>query len=256
MPFLDLGGVTLALGLLTFLAAGAVKGTLGIGLPLVAVPLLATVLDLPTAVALMVVPVLTSNIIQALQGKRKIETLRRFFPLLLTLVPGAIIAAQFLSSVDLRTGSLVLGIIVVLFSLSLSLSQLVPVRFEINKRQERYLNPAVGLVAGFLGGLSNLFGPPLIMYLVALKLEKDAFVTTIGLLFVVASATLYTTLAAVGVLTFDNAVGSLVAAIPVMAGVFIGTRLRSRIPQKTFERVLMVVLILVGLNLIRRALLG
>lgn len=252
MPFLDLGGVTLALGLLTFLAAGAVKGTLGIGLPLVAVPLLATVLDLPTAVALMVVPVLTSNIIQALQGKRKIETLRRFFPLLLTLVPGAIIAAQFLSSVDLRTGSLVLGIIVVLFSLS----QLVPVRFEINKRQERYLNPAVGLVAGFLGGLSNLFGPPLIMYLVALKLEKDAFVTTIGLLFVVASATLYTTLAAVGVLTFDNAVGSLVAAIPVMAGVFIGTRLRSRIPQKTFERVLMVVLILVGLNLIRRALLG
>lgn len=252
MPFLDLGGVTLALGLLTFLAAGAVKGTLGIGLPLVAVPLLATVLDLPTAVALIVVPVLTSNIIQALQGKRKIETLRRFFPLLLTLVPGAIIAAQFLSSVDLRTGSLVLGIIVVLFSLS----QLVPVRFEINKRQERYLNPAVGLVAGFLGGLSNLFGPPLIMYLVALKLEKDAFVTTIGLLFVVASATLYTTLAAVGVLTFDNAVGSLVAAIPVMAGVFIGTRLRSRIPQKTFERVLMVVLILVGLNLIRRALLG
>lgn len=252
MPFLDLGGVTLALGLLTFLVAGTVKGTLGIGLPLVAVPLLATVLDLPTAVALMVVPVLTSNIIQALQGKRKIETLRRFFPLLLTLVPGAIIAAQFLSSVDLRTGSLVLGIIVVLFSLS----QLVRVQFEINKRQERYLNPAVGLVAGFLGGLSNLFGPPLIMYLVALKLEKDAFVTTIGLLFVVASATLYTTLAAVGVLTFDNAVGSLVAAIPVMAGVFIGTRLRSRIPQKTFERVLMVVLILVGLNLIRRALLG
>lgn len=252
MPFLDLGGVTLALGLLTFLAAGTVKGTLGIGLPLVAVPLLATVLDLPTAVALMVVPVLTSNIIQALQGKRKIETLRRFFPLLLTLVPGAIVAAQFLSSVDLRTGSLVLGIIVVLFSLS----QLVRVQFEINKRQERYLNPAVGLVAGFLGGLSNLFGPPLIMYLVALKLEKDAFVTTIGLLFVVASATLYTTLAAVGVLTFDNAVGSLVAAIPVMAGVFIGTRLRSRIPQKTFERVLMVVLILVGLNLIRRALLG
>jgi len=252
VPFLDLGGVTLALGLLTFLAAGTVKGTLGIGLPLVAVPLLATVLDLPTAVALMVVPVLTSNIIQALQGKRKIETLRRFFPLLLTLVPGAIVAAQFLSSVDLRTGSLVLGIIVVLFSLS----QLVRVQFEINKRQERYLNPAVGLVAGFLGGLSNLFGPPLIMYLVALKLEKDAFVTTIGLLFVVASATLYTTLAAVGVLTFDNAVGSLVAAIPVMAGVFIGTRLRSRIPQKTFERVLMVVLILVGLNLIRRALLG
>ena len=252
MSFLELGGLTLALGLLTFLAAGTVKGTLGIGLPLVAVPLLATVLDLPTAVALMVVPVLTSNIIQALQGKRKIETLKRFFPLLLTLVPGAIVAAQFLSSVDLRTGSLVLGVIVVLFSLS----QLFRFQFAISAAQERFLNPAVGLVAGFLGGLSNLFGPPLIMYLVALKLEKDDFVTTIGLLFVIASLTLYSTFAVVGVLTFDNAIGSLIAAVPVMAGVFIGTRLRSRIPQKTFERVLMVVLILVGLNLIRRGLLG
>jgi uncharacterized protein len=248
VPFLDLGGLTLALGLLTFLAAGTVKGTLGIGLPLVAVPLLATVLDLPTAVALMVVPVLTSNIIQAFQGKRKIATLRRFFPLLLALILGTVIAAQFLSSVDLRTGSLVLGVIVVLFSLS----QLVRVQFEISQTQERYLNPIVGLVAGFLGGLSNLFGPPLIMYLVALKLEKDDFVTTIGLLFVVASGTFYTTLATVGVLSLENAAGSLVAAIPVMAGVFFGTRLRTRIHQKTFERVLMVVLVVVGLNLIRR----
>ena len=252
MPFLDLGGLTLALGLMTFLAAGTVKGTLGIGLPLVAVPLLATVLDLPTAVALMVVPVLTSNIIQALQGKQKIATFRRFFPLLLTLIPSTIIAAQFLSSVNLRTGSLVLGVIVVLFSLS----QLVRFNFEINKTQERYLNPVVGLVAGFLGGVSNLFGPPLIMYLVTLKLEKDDFVTTIGLLFVIAAATFYTTLATAGILSLENAVGSLVAAIPVMAGVFIGTRLRNRINQKTFERVLLVILIVVGLNLIRRGWLG
>jgi len=248
VPFLDLGGLTLALGLLTFLVAGTVKGTLGIGLPLVAVPLLTTVLDLPTAVALMVVPVLTSNIIQALQGNRKIATLRRFLPLLLALILSTVLAAQFLSSVNLRTGSLVLGVIVVLFSLS----QLIRFDFAISKSQERYLNPVVGLIAGFLGGLSNLFGPPLIMYLVALKLEKDDFVTTIGLLFVIASATFYTTLASVGVLTLEKATGSLVAAIPVMAGVFIGTRLRARIHQKTFEQVLMVVLVFVGLNLIRR----
>jgi uncharacterized membrane protein YfcA len=252
VPVLDLGGLTLALGLLTFLVAGTVKGTLGIGLPLVAVPLLATVLDLPTAIALMVVPVLTSNFIQALQGKRKLATLRRFFPLLLTLIPGTIIAAQFVSSIDLRTGSLVLGVIVVLFSIS----QLVRVEFAISTTQERFLNPVVGLFAGFLGGLSNLFGPPLIMYLVALKLEKDDFVTTIGLLFIVAAVTLYATLATVGVLTFENAAGSLVAAIPVMAGVFIGTRLRNHIDQKTFQRILMIVLVIVGLNLIRRGLFG
>jgi uncharacterized membrane protein YfcA len=214
----------------------------------VAVPLLATVLDLPTAIALMIVPVLTSNVIQALQGKKKAATLRRFWPLLLTLIPCTVVAAQYVSTVDLHTGSLVLGVIVVLFSLS----QLIRFRFSISTTQERLLNPAIGIVAGLLGGLSNLFGPPLIMYLVALKLEKDDFVTTIGLLFIVASATLYTTLAFEGVVTFENATASLIAALPVMAGVFLGTRLRGRIDQRSFERVLLVVLVLIGLNLVRR----
>jgi len=252
VTLLELDAVTLALGVLTFLVAGTVKGTLGIGLPLVAVPLLATVLDLPTALALMVVPVLASNVMQAMQGRDQVATLRRFWPLLLTLIPCAVLAAQFVSSVDLRTGSLVLGAIVVLFSIS----QLIKVRFDIPVRRERWLNPVIGVVAGLLGGVSNLFGPPLIMYLVALRLEKDAFVTTIGLLFIVASLTLYSTLAVVGVVTFDNALASLVAALPVMAGVFLGTRLRNRIDQKVFERVLLVVLVLIGLNLIRRAVLG
>lgn len=252
MSFLDLGGLTLALGLLTFVVAGTVKGTLGIGLPLVAVPLLATVLDLPTALALMIVPVLASNLMQALQGTRKRATLRRFWPLLMTLIPCTIVSAQFVSSIDLRTGSLVLGVIVVLFSLS----QLVRLRLPVSGTHEKRLNPIVGAIAGFLGGVSNLFGPPLIMYLVALRLEKDDFVTTIGLLFLISGVTLYATLTVVGVVTIENATASLVAALPVMAGVFLGTRIRGRINQKSFERVLLVVLVLIGLNLVRRGLIG
>lgn len=56
MPFLDVDTPTLVLGARAFFAGGAVKGVMGIGLPLILVPLLATVFDLPTAVAIMVVP--------------------------------------------------------------------------------------------------------------------------------------------------------------------------------------------------------
>lgn len=244
----DLGAAPVLLGLLAFLGAGTVKGTLGIGLPLVAVPLLATMLDLPTAVALMVVPVLVSNLMQALQGRKKMATLRRFWPMFVTLIPCTLVAAQFLSIVDLRTGSLVLGAIVVLFSLS----QFVRFRARVGRRAEHWLNPVVGAISGLLGGLSNLFGPPIVIYLVALRLEKDDFVTTVGLLFLISSATLYATLAANGVLTPQNALVSLLAALPVMAGVWLGGRIRSRVAQKTFERVLLVVLVAIGLNLIRR----
>lgn len=42
---------------ITFAAAGLVKGTIGVGLPLLAVPLLALVLPPMTAIALLAVPV-------------------------------------------------------------------------------------------------------------------------------------------------------------------------------------------------------
>jgi len=67
----------------SLLLAGVIKGALGMGLPLFAVPVLVTVFDLPTAIALMMIPILASNLIQAWEGKNKqisISSFKRFFP--------------------------------------------------------------------------------------------------------------------------------------------------------------------------------
>ena len=63
-------------------AGGFVKGIVVIGLPLVATPLLTYGFSLKTAVALMVLPMLTTNLFQAFQGGMFMTSLQRFWPLL------------------------------------------------------------------------------------------------------------------------------------------------------------------------------
>ena len=52
----------------TFLLAGGVKGVIGLGLPTVSLGLLTAVLDLTTAMALLIVPSFVTNLWQAMAG--------------------------------------------------------------------------------------------------------------------------------------------------------------------------------------------
>ena len=60
-----------------FVLGGIVKGVVGIGLPLVLIPLLTPVLDMPVAVALLTVPMIATNIGQAAEGGHTVAAARR-----------------------------------------------------------------------------------------------------------------------------------------------------------------------------------
>src|SRR5581483_4759156 len=61
---------------------GFTKGIAGLGLPMIAIPLLAFAVKLPTAVALLVIPTVVSNLFQAFQRGAFLPVLRRFWPFL------------------------------------------------------------------------------------------------------------------------------------------------------------------------------
>lgn len=241
------------LGLLAVqLVAGGVKGVLGIGLPLVSVPLLSQVMPVPTAIAVMTLPILVSNLYQGLDRQLVRPTLRRFWPMILTAMLTCLASAQLLVALDAQTTYVTLGLIVMTFALF----SLVGDRLTLPPRLERPLGPVVGLLAGALGGLSNFFGPPIIVYLVSLKLSKDAFVCAVGLAFVAAGLPLWGTLAAEGVLGTAELIASAAFILPVMLGVLLGQRIRAVVPQRGFRLALLVVLLLTGANLVQRGITG
>ena len=253
MTSIDLGNldwIIVASIFATFFAAGAVKGVVGVGLPMISVPIIASITGSPAlAIALASFPILLSNGWQAVQGGRLAECVRRFWPVLLALIGGTIAGVQVLVSIDPRIVARILGVILVAF---ISV-QFFPARLKIPASAERGVGIAVGVVSGVLGGLSSLFGPLLVMLMVAIRLPKDMFVSAVALLFFTGTVPLFFGLMAHGILGTDELIASVVSALPVMAGLALGRSVRNLFSQTVFERVLYTVLVLIGLNLIRRS---
>ena len=229
--------------------AGVVKGILGIGVPVVSVSLLSLVINVPTAVALLPIPILLSNLWQSLSSEQVLRTLRRFAALIVALVVGTFVGARLLVDMDQRTLLGVVGAAVLVFAISAHF----PRHLRVGPRTERWLGMPVGFIGGLLGGMTTFFGPPLIMFLFALNLEKDEFVGTISTIYLCAAIPLAVALGMFGFMGPQEYAWSTAAAAPLFLGVLVGQWLRSRISQSAFRRGLLLMLLVVGVRLIYRA---
>lgn len=232
------------------LVAGLVKGTIGFGLPLVGVSIMTLFLSKEWALALMVLPIAVSNFMLGFEGRRYLHSLRRFWPVVLALCVGMLVGARLLSAMPPDTFLLVLGVVVIVFALAEQFRFVLPVP----PSHERAIGVAAGVLGGLLGSISTAYGPPVIMYLAALRLDKAAFVAAIGTIMSLASIALIVAFHQVGILVGERLAWSLAACVPVGLGIWIGARLRRRIAQGPFRRVVTIALFVLGLNLIRRAL--
>ncbi len=235
----------------SFLVAATVKGVLGIGLPLVAVPLIASITEPVVAVSLMVMPALLANGWQAVQGGYFSKILHRFWPQLTALIAGTLIGAQFLATADQRLLSRGLGIMVLCFVIL----HIFSIRLPVSVRNERPVGITTGLIAGLVGGVTGIHGPLLIIYLVALNMGKNMFVPVIAIFFLAGFLPLYGTLASNGHLGIEQIIASTVlGAVPVGFGLALGCRLRNRLSQKLFERFLFALIAAIGMSLVAKSL--
>lgn len=247
--FLDLGAPVLAACAAAMIAGGVVKGVVGIGLPLVALPVMVNFIPVHKAIALLILSSFATSVWQSYHGGQFAPSVKRFWPLLAGIVIGVAFSVKALATFDTRLLYLILGAIVVTFA-SILHRKLV---FAVAPRAERWAAPLTGIAAGLVGGLSMLFGPVYAMYLAGLKLGKESFVAAISLSNVWATVVLAIAMAQFDLLGGADLAASLLALIPSSLGVLLGTWLRRHINEETFLKMLAVVLFLIGLNLIRRA---
>jgi len=229
--------------------AGVVKGILGIGVPVVSVSLLSLAISVPMAVSLLPIPILLSNIWQSLSSGQVVVTVKRFAPLIAALVIGTFTGARLLVEIDQRVLMGVVGAAVFVFALSGHFK----FQLHISRRAERWLGVPIGFLGGVLGGMTTFFGPPIIMFLFALNLQKDEFVGTISTVYLCAAVPLAAALGMFGFMGPEEYLWSSVAAAPLLLGVLLGQWLRTRISQPAFRRGLLLMLLVVGVRLIYRA---
>src|SRR5262245_35561950 len=130
----------------TFVLAGFVKRVIGLGLPTVAMGLLAVVMTPAQAAALLTVPSFLTNVWQA-RGPGFWPLLRRIWPMLLgicvgTWSMGAWAGAGLLTANDGMRASIGLGAVLALYGL-LGLGA---VEFYVPARLEPWLSPLIGAI--------------------------------------------------------------------------------------------------------------
>lgn len=113
-----------------------------------------------------------------------------------------------------------------------------------------------GIASGVAGGFTGLWAPPLVILLLSLRLSKTDFVRATGLLLFLGGLPLMIGYAGHGLLTREIFLWSLVMIAPTFIGFSIGERVRRRMADERFHHAVLVFFLLMGLNMIRRALAG
>ena len=237
------------IGTAAFLMSGAIKGVTGIGLPTAAIAFMTVFLDPRTAIALVLFPMLGSNLWQMARGGELRRTARRYwlFAVILFLgVGGTAITTQNASD---RALLAILGVAVLIF-VAVSWKKMLP---PIPDRLDKPAQVIFALIAGVIGGMTAAWGPPMAMYLSARGVDKDEFIRATGFMISVGSLPLVMTYAQVGFLTGTLAAISFSMLLPTLAGFTAGEILRRRMSVESFRNAILILFFFLGLNLLRRA---
>jgi uncharacterized membrane protein YfcA len=224
---------------------GIVKGSVGIGMSMFSVPLIAFILPPTKAMMLLCFPVIVTNFIQ-MDIKRGIGN-SRFFPMFITLFLGILIGGKLILSLNLKTISIIIALTIIIFTsfnfLGLNLNWLKP-------KYEKIISIFIGFFSGILGGVSTFYAPPIITFLVSLNLAKENFIRTTATMYFLASIPLYSSLIFHGLGNFYDLLVSLIITAPALLGQYLGTKIRVRLSNEIFRKTILVILIIIGFSLL------
>ena len=240
---------TIALIVLTFLVAGAVKGVIGLGLPTVSLGILTAALDLPTAMALLIVPSFVTNAYQAAVGGNGRIILARIWPFLVMATVTVWIGARMLTVLDLDLLSGLLGLLLIAYA-GINLAG---IRIAIPASREAWAGPAFGIANGILTGMTGSFVVPGVMFLQAIGLSRDMLIQAMGMLFTVSTVALAIALKSNDLFTLDQGTASALALAPALAGMAAGQAIRRRLSEAMFRRVFFVALLMLGAYIVVQA---
>ncbi len=244
----------LGFAVLVALLAGIVKGMVGFAMPMIMISLLGSFVAPDVALAGLILPTLVTNGMQALrQGWGQAwASIKRFRLFMLIGLVAMLVSAQLVRILPQETLLLMIGLPVVLFCAL----QLIGVQLRLPARGRNWIEGAIGGFAGFIGGFSGVWGPPTVMYLTALETPKAEQMRVQGVIYGLGAVALFGAHVGSGVMRAETLPFSVAMVVPAVLGTWIGFQIQDRIDQRAFRKATLAILLIAGLNLVRRGLMG
>lgn len=225
-----------------FVLAGGVKGIVGLGLPTVAMGLLALVMPTAQAAALLIIPALLTNVWQALPWRAALVLLRRLGGMLAGVCAGTWLIAWKWGGPAGAAGTYVLGAALIAYGAWGLLAR--PV--HLSPSAEKWLGPLVGAATGAIAAMTGVFVVPVVPYLQSLGLSRDELVRAMAISFIVSVGALGLALASSTGISAQTAAASALLLLPALLGMMIGQRVRQMLSPVVFRRCFLASLILLG----------
>jgi len=228
--------------------AGLAKGTSGMGLPLIATPILAGVFGPRLAVAIVTIPIFASNSLLLVQGFRKRELLRGIASLFVASAIGTAIGTLLLASLDQRTFALLITLVVVVF---LARGDRL-LGDDPAAMRARILGPLICFVGGVLQGTTSIASPLVGSYFHARRLAAADFVFTLAAIFEVNAVVQVIGYSVQGLFTPEVVALGLLGLVPTLLALAAGIALRGRLDPRRFRQFIVVLIVLSVANLLWR----
>lgn len=228
--------------LFVFLLAGMIKGIVGLGLPTVAMGLLALTMPPTSAAALLLIPSFVTNLWQLLAGPTFISGAAPWRLSGRDTDRDAVERCAYLGGRIAMGPGLPGGGMLVVYGVW----GLIASRLHAPGRHEIWLSPVIGYLTGMITAATGVFVIPAVPYLQCLALKKDDLVQALGLAFTVSTLGLALSLAQGSGLPALNLSLSLLALIPALLGMALGQRVRKYIGETLFRRCFFLGLIALG----------
>ncbi len=228
-----------------FTVAGIAKGAIGMGMPPIAIGIMSFALPLESAIAIMVLPTMVTNIWQAVYGGGFRPLMRRFGTMAFAAMVGILGIGLFFSTLGSPRATGWVGVILVIYAV-LALTAWRP---RMSRRAEWWANPIIGLASGAVAGSTGVAAVPFLPYMQSLDMEPHELVQALGIMFLFITGMLAVSLALHGAYHLTNSLSSVAAVVPTMLGVWLGQKARRRLAPQTFRKIFLLGMLAIGLHL-------
>lgn len=214
--------------IIVFLAA-FIQGLAGFGYALVATPLLTLIFGAKSAVMMVILLSVATNIGVLLSVRRHIEVKRLMF-MGLGGILGIPLGAYGLSRLDPMVIKIAIVAMAVPFAVLLILGH------SRHFKRDRAGCIGAGFVSGLIGASTSFSGPPVVLFLLNQGSHKEKFVGTLAAYFLFINLASIAALSSLSMLTADLLIKSALLLPALILGVSVGVRLLPKINAIVFRR--------------------
>jgi len=229
---------------MVFAFAGIVKGIIGMGLPTISLVVLTLILDIETAITMIVIPSFVTNLWQAVTGKYLRELIREFWFYLILSGLSVYVGTSLFFNMSNNVPTLLLALIIIFYSIMVLTGKTIPF---LNKHlffSKSFIFSSNGILAGLTGTLIV----PGVFYFQSLNFEKEKLLQALGIHFSILSLFLgFSKSYHKTIFDFEMLFLSSTSCISAFIGMFIGRVILKKINERMFRKIFLFSLLIIGI---------